>query len=47
MDAVGVDGVLGEFGDEVRAPALLRVRSPGGMAGGGGSVGIVRLWEAA
>ena len=47
VDAVGVDGVLGELGDEVGAPALLGVRGPGGMAGGGGAVGVVGLGDAA
>ncbi len=42
-----VDGVAGEFGDEVRAPTLLGMRLPGGMAGGGGSIGIAGLLDAA
>ena len=47
MDAVRVDGILGELGNEVGTPALLGVRRPGGMAGGGGSVEVVGLGEAA
>ena len=47
VDLVGVDGILGELGDEVGAPALLGMRGPGGMAGGGGAVGVVRLGLAA
>ncbi len=41
VDLVVGDRVPGELGDEVGAPALLGVRGPGGVAGGGVPSGLL------